>query len=99
MDMKINTNPVTNRDMLLRYTAGRAKPANTGAVPLGQDNVAFSEDALSFSRVLSLARESIESRSADERARASVIGDAVRRGEYIVDSVEIAERIVSGIRL
>jgi hypothetical protein len=85
--------------VLLRYTAGRTKPVNTGAVLLGQDNVAFSKDALSFSRVLSLARESIESRSADESVRASVIGDAVRRGEYSVDSVEIAERIVSGIWL
>ncbi|MDR1298664.1 MAG: flagellar biosynthesis anti-sigma factor FlgM [Oscillospiraceae bacterium] len=97
--MKINVNPVTNRDMLVRYTAGRAKPRDEGAFSSGLDNVSFSEDALSFSKALTQARESIDTRTEEEFARAREVGLAVRRGEYSVDSGKIAERIVSGIWL
>ncbi|MDR1588986.1 MAG: flagellar biosynthesis anti-sigma factor FlgM [Oscillospiraceae bacterium] len=97
--MKINTNPVTNRDVLLRYTAGRAKPVSTGAAPSQADKVTFSDEALSFSKVISRARESIETRSAEENARIGELKESVRRGEYRIDSEKIAESIVSGIWL
>ncbi|MDR2357341.1 MAG: flagellar biosynthesis anti-sigma factor FlgM [Oscillospiraceae bacterium] len=97
--MKINVNPVTNRDMLQRYTPDRARLSNTGAAPSESDRVALSDEALSFSKVIARARESIETRSEDELARVREVGDAVRSGAYRVDSSEIAESIVSGVWL
>jgi anti-sigma28 factor (negative regulator of flagellin synthesis) len=97
--MKINISPVTNRDILLRYTAGRTKPASAGAAPSEADRVAFSDEALSFSKIISRARESIETRSEEELSHIKEVTQAVRRGEYRIDSYKIAESIISGILL
>jgi len=92
--MKIN--PITNPNILRSYQA--AKPAQEKSrVSNGHDEVTFSAEALSFSKALAEARETIEIRSADERARIAEITNAVRQGEYKVDSDKIAEKILESV--
>jgi len=93
--MKIN--PITNPNILRSYQA--AKPAQERSrVANGRDEVIFSEEALSFSKALAEARGSIEFRSVEERARIADITNAVRQGEYKVDSYKVAEKILESVR-
>ena len=93
--MKIN--PITNPNILRSYQA--AKPAQERSkVPSGRDEVTFSAEALSFSKALAEARESIEIRPADERARIADITNAVRQGDYKIDSDKVAAKILESVR-
>ena len=92
--MKIN--PITNQKILASYLT--AKPvAEKAKVANRRDEVTFSEEALSFSKTLAEARESIEIRTPEERARIAGITDAVRQGEYKIDSGKIAEKILESV--
>ena len=92
--MKIN--PITNPNILRSYQA--TKPASEKTkVTSGRDEVTFSAEALSFSKALAEAREGLETRSADERARIADITNAVRKGEYKVDSDKVADKILESV--
>lgn len=92
--MKIN--PITNPNILRTYQA--TKPAREmGKVEQGRDQVTFSPEALSFSKALTEAKEALEFRTPEEMARIAEIKDAVGRGEYKVDSMDIADRMLSSI--
>jgi anti-sigma28 factor (negative regulator of flagellin synthesis) len=97
--MKINANPVIGRSVLARYGQGKPSAVRDGAAPPVKDDVMFSDDALSFSKALSRAREGAQARTAAEITHISAITSAVRQGEYRIDSAKIAESIVSGLWL
>ena len=94
--MKIN--PITNPNILRSYqatkpSAEKSKDANGR----GRDEVTFSAEALSFSKALAEARGSIETRSAEERAHIADLKNAVRQGEYKIDSDKVAEKILESV--
>ena len=92
--MKIN--PITNPNILRSYQANKPlKEENK--VASGRDQVIFSEEALSFSKALTEAREELELRTSEEKAHIANLKEAVRDGTYRVDSEEIADKILSSI--
>jgi len=89
-NMKIN--PIINPNILRNYQAAKAVPAKTTGTE-GRDEVIFSEEALSFSKVM----EQVESRTQEERIHISNITNAVRQGEYKIESEKIADKILESI--
>lgn len=93
-NMKIN--PITNPNILRTYQA--TKPAReSGKVEHGRDEVTFSKEALSFSKALTEAKEALEFRTPEEAAHIAGIKEAVANGTYRVDSMDIADRMLSSI--
>ena len=88
--MKIN--PVMNQNILRSFQTSGAVPAKSN-VPGGRDEVTFSEEALSFSKVIA----EVEFRSQEERAHIANVTNAVRQGEYRVSSDEIAGKILESV--
>jgi len=88
--MKIN--PISNPNILRSYQSTQKLPEKA-KFPSGRDEVTFSEEALSFSKVVA----ELEARSPDERARIAEIANAVSRGEYRVDSDKIADKILESV--
>ncbi|MDR2571920.1 MAG: flagellar biosynthesis anti-sigma factor FlgM [Oscillospiraceae bacterium] len=92
--MKIN--PIINPNILRSYQA--TKPTKETTKPASnRDEVTFSAEALSFSKALSEAREAIELRTPEEKKHIADLKDAVSKGEYRVDSEDIADKILSSI--
>ena len=92
--MKIN--PIINPNILRSYQATKpVKDATKSAS--SRDEVTFSAEALSFSKALSEAKEAHEMRTPEEKARIAEIKEAVNKGEYHVDSEDIADKILSSI--
>ena len=92
--MKIN--PIFNQNILKNYqtvSPAAAKPET----PAARDAVTVSEEAQSFSRILAEAKETIEHRTPEEKARIDEITQAVRQGTYKVDSAKVAEKILESI--
>jgi len=92
--MKIN--PITNPNILRSYQATKPSGEKPKAAN-GRDEVTFSAEALNFSKALAEARGSIETRSAEERAHIADIKNAVRQGEYKIDSDKVAEKILESV--
>jgi flagellar biosynthesis anti-sigma factor FlgM len=92
--MKIN--PITNPNILRSYQA--TKPVRETTKPASsRDEVTFSPEALSFSKALTEAKETLEFRTPEEKAHIAELKEAVNKGEYRVDSEDIADRILSSI--
>jgi len=92
--MKIN--PIVNPNILRSYQA--TKPTReTNKQTSGRDEVTFSAEALSFSKALTEAKEVLEFRTPEEKSRIAEIKDAVSKGEYKVDSMDIADKILSSV--
>jgi len=90
--MKIN--PINNPNVLRSYQA--TKPIQDKAKSAGgRDEVTFSQEALKFSKALSEAKDAIEFRTPEEQAHITDVTNAVRQGEYKVDSGEVADRILT----
>ena len=92
--MKIN--PITNPNVLRSYQATKSSSDKMNAASR-RDELTLSEEALSFAKAMSEAKDAIEFRSAEERARISEVANAVRQGQYRVDSDLIAARILDAI--
>ena len=92
--MKIN--PITNPNILRSYQATKSAQEKSKATG-GRDEVTFSKEALEFSKALAEARDAIEFRTPDEQAHIADVTNAVRQGQYNVDSSEIADRILSSV--
>jgi len=92
--MKIN--PITNPNILKSYQATAPIKEKTKAAST-RDEVTFSAEALSFSKAMTEAKESLEFRTPEEKAYIAGIKDAVQNGEYKVDSEDIADKILSSI--
>ena len=92
--MKID--PILNPNIIKSYQA--LKPvSNVRKVASKRDEVSFSEEALSFSKAMEEARDAIESRTPEERARLAELANAVRRGEYSVGSDLVADKILESV--
>ena len=92
--MKIN--PISNPNILRSYQA--TKPVQDKAKSSGgRDSVTFSEEALSFSKSLAEAKEALETRSPEEKARIADIKQAVRQGTYNIESDKIADKILESV--
>jgi len=92
--MKIN--PITNPNILRAYKAAKSAPETT-RIASGRDEVTFSQEALSFSKALAEARDAIEIRTPEERSHIADISNAVRQGEYKVDSDKVADKILESV--
>ena len=92
--MKIH--PITNPNVLRAYM-GTAPIEGKGKQSSKRDEVTFSQEALDFSKAMSNAQESIETRSPEERARIDAVATAVRQGEYHVPAEAIADRILESV--
>jgi len=88
--------PITNPNILKSYQAARPAPAKSKTAS-GRDEVLFSDEALSFSKALAEARDTIEVRTPDERAHIADVANAVRQGEYRVDSDKIADKMLESV--
>jgi len=92
--MKIN--PINNPNILKSYQATKVtKEENT--VARDRDELTLSPEALSFSKAKVEAKEGVEFRTADEKAHIEKIKEAIRKGEYRIDSEDIAESILASI--
>ena len=92
--MKIN--PITNPNILRSYQA--ANPVkNKSSVNGGRDEVTFSEEALSFSRAMAEAKDAVEQRTPQESAHIAGVANAVRNGEYRIESGKIADKILESV--
>ena len=93
--MKIN--PITNPNILRSYQANKPAGPEKSKVQSGRDEVTFSAEALSFSKALAEARDAIELRSPEEKTHIANVTQAVRQGEYKVDSEKVAEKILESV--
>lgn len=92
--MKIQ--PITNPNILKAYVG--AMPLEAKGKQAGKrDEATLSQEALDFSKAMSNAQESIETRSPEERARIDAVTVAVRQGEYHVPAEAIADRILESV--
>lgn len=92
--MKIN--PITNPNILRSYQA--TKPSRDVSKPeQGRDQVTFSSEALSFSKALSEAKGALEARTPEETNRIAEIKELIAKGEYKIDSMDIADRMLSSV--
>lgn len=89
--MKIN--PIANPNILRSYQAVKYTPEQT-KISNGRDEVTFSEEALEFSKALAEARDALEFRTPEEKDHIANITDAVRNGEYKVESGDVADKIL-----
>ena len=94
--MKIN--PILNPDILRSYQASKPAPASDKAAS-GRDEVTFSDEALKFSKAMAEAQAAIELRTPEEKARIAELTQAVRRGDYRIDSELIADKILESVLL
>jgi len=90
--MKIN--PITNPNILKSYQATKPYGPEKAKFPTGRDEVTFSEEAISFSKALAEARDAIEVRTPEEKARIADITAAINQGEYRIESDKIADKIL-----
>jgi len=88
--MKIN--PIMNPNIQKYYQPVNMAPAKVD-VPISRDEVTLSEEALSCSKV----RTEVEYRTPEERAYIAELTNAVRRGEYRIDSDKIADKILESV--
>jgi len=93
--MKIN--PITNPNILRSYQAAKSAPERINILN-GRDEVTFSEEALSFSKAMAEARDTIEFRTQEEKAHIADITTAVRQGTYRIESEKVAEKILESIK-
>ncbi|MCL2226423.1 MAG: flagellar biosynthesis anti-sigma factor FlgM [Oscillospiraceae bacterium] len=93
--MKIN--PIINPNVMRSYQATKSVSESKKAAG-GRDEVTFSNEALSFSKALTDAREMLEVRTPAEQARLADLTDAVRQGTYKVDSEKVAEKILESVQ-
>lgn len=93
--MKIN--PVSNQNYISKYNTNKISKVNSGEKTSGLDEVSFSEDAISFSKIFTGLKDQIETSSPEETSRIADIKAQVRSGEYRIDSDKIAESIISSL--
>jgi len=93
--MKIN--PIFNPNILKSYQQASQVTSKPEA-PVSRDAVTVSDEAMTFSKILAEAKESMETRSPEEKARIEEIKLAVRQGTYKIDSDKVAEKILESIQ-
>ena len=89
---KMKIHPIANPNILRSYQATKTVPTKT-SVQTGRDEVTFSEEALSFSKVMA----EVEFRTQEERSHIADVTNAVRQGEYKIESDKIADKILESV--
>jgi len=92
--MKIN--PITNPNILRSYQATKVNREET-AVSSNRDELTLSPEALRLSKARVEAKEELEFRTPEEKAHIAKLKEAVRNGEYRIDSEAIADKILSSV--
>ena len=92
--MKID--PILNQNILKSYQSV-SKAAVKPEAESVRDAVTVSDEAQSFAKVLAEAKDALEVRTLEEKARIDEIAIAVRQGTYKVDSMKVAEKILESI--
>lgn len=92
--MKVN--PITNPNILRSYQATKVAKEER-AIATNRDELTLSPEALSLSKAKVEAKGELESRTAEEKAHIARIKEAVRKGEYRIDSEDIADSILSSV--
>jgi len=88
--------PVVGPGVLRNYQATKPPSANLRPAT-GRDEVTFTEEALSFSKVLAEAKNVPGVRTPEELARIEEIKKAVRQGKYWVETDKIVEKILENL--
>ena len=88
--MKIT--PIMNPNIQKYYQSVNAAPAKV-EVPICRDEVTLSVEALNFSKT----RAEVEFRTPEERMHIAEITNAIRQGEYRIDSDKIADKILESV--
>lgn len=89
--MKIN--PIANPNILRSYQAAKYTPEAT-KVSNGRDEVTFSDEALEFSKAMAEASAALEFRTPEEKTHIADITNAIRNGDYKVESSDVADQIL-----
>ncbi|MCL2425525.1 MAG: flagellar biosynthesis anti-sigma factor FlgM [Oscillospiraceae bacterium] len=90
--MKIN--PITNPNILRSYQATKVTKEESTVVS-NRDELTLSPEALSIAKAKVEAKNQLEFRTAEEKAHIAKIKEAVRNGEYRIDSEDIVDSILS----
>ena len=90
----MRVSPIANPDILRSYKTAKISPAKVNVIS-SRDVVTFSEEAITFSKI----RAGIETRTPEERAHIASITNAIRQGEYRIDSDKIADKILEKVIL
>jgi len=92
--MKVN--PITNPNILRSYQATKVTKEES-TVASNRDELTLSPEALSISKAKVEAKNQLEFRTAEEKAHIAKIKEAVRNGEYRIDSEDIVDSILSRV--
>lgn len=91
--MKIG--PLSNPNFLSGYQVNRSVPGRSTSAPGKVDEASFSEEAISFSKLFTELKDTVDARSDEELQRIAELRGQVRGGTYHVDSEDIAESIIA----
>jgi flagellar biosynthesis anti-sigma factor FlgM len=91
--MKINS--ISGNHYINQYYANKVGAPEKGKPACKPDQVTFSDEALLYTKSLNGIKDQIELHSAEEKARIADIKNLINRGQYRIDSEQVAERILN----
>lgn len=91
--MKIN--PIVSHNIIQSYRSSKTLPTAGPKSLGGTDEVSFSQEAKSFSKLMTELREQVRSGSADQLERVRLLKAEVQNGSYRIDSDRLAESILN----
>jgi len=91
--MKINA--IVNPNILKAYAVTKPAAKSAARTSLGTDEVSFSDEAISFSRVMAEVRSLMTAGSEENTARVAEIKASIADGTYHVSGDTLAEAILS----
>lgn len=95
--MKIN--PIIQQNIIQSYRSTATSKTEKAKAPVGRDEVSFSEEGLSFSKVMADVKAQVSS-GVNESASSSRIDEIkaqIQDGTYFVDSSIIAGKMIDSI--
>ena len=93
--MKIN--PIQQQEAIQSYRTNRVVRSNSGANLSKMDEVTFSQEAVSFSKILTEVKTYMEACASTRSVRADEIARLIQSGEYDIESEKVAEKIINDI--
>ncbi|SMC35523.1 flagellar biosynthesis anti-sigma factor FlgM [Papillibacter cinnamivorans] len=93
--MKINS--ITPGNMLESYKGNQINRTQSSQQTGTVDRVELSEGAQNFASVIADVKDSLETRSPEEKKHIDQVASQIRNGTYKVDSSKIAEKMLGHI--
>lgn len=90
--MKINS--ITSSYYLQNYRSNKLPSIEQERLPNESDQVTFSKEAKSFSRLLSDTKDVIETLTAEEKIKIDDIKGRIKNGQYSINADLVAEKIL-----